>query len=140
MRACIEALMQVTPITAGLARLYQETHPPKSQEDLLRWIDDVTTELNHVAELVPIISGSVTMGSNPISLSSHGVSSFADSGTGDYFVTFLETITTPYHVSIWADNATAIVTEKSSNGFRIKTHVHDASVDADFTFLVSRIS
>ena len=46
LRAIVEAVAQAHPITAGLTRLYQDTHPPKSVADREAWEDSITDAVN----------------------------------------------------------------------------------------------
>jgi hypothetical protein len=48
-RAVVEALAQSNPITGGLARIYQTTHPSKSQQDQKRWVEEITETTNSIS-------------------------------------------------------------------------------------------
>ncbi len=50
LRAVVEAVAQASPITAGLARLYQDTHPPKSVADREAWEDRITEAVNKCSD------------------------------------------------------------------------------------------
>lgn len=45
-RAIVEALAQATPITAGLARIYQFTHPSDMERQLAAWREEVSKTIN----------------------------------------------------------------------------------------------
>lgn len=45
-RAVAEAVAQITPLTAGLARLYQTTHPPAFEERRQDWEEEISTRSN----------------------------------------------------------------------------------------------
>lgn len=55
-RAVVEAIAQITPITAGLARLYQFTHPSALEEEVQAWQREVSDALNdHEAAIGKLI-------------------------------------------------------------------------------------
>jgi hypothetical protein len=47
-RAIVEALAQATPLTAGLARLYQTTHPSQFELEVEEFFEIVAEELNNL--------------------------------------------------------------------------------------------
>lgn len=49
-RAIAEALAQATPITAGLARLYQFTHPSEFDQQVQQWRGDISKAVNAIFE------------------------------------------------------------------------------------------
>ncbi len=53
-RAIAEVLAQGMPVTAGLARLYQFTHPSAFEQELQQWRRDVTQAVNTISEQLRI--------------------------------------------------------------------------------------
>jgi hypothetical protein len=45
-RAVAEAIAQTNPLTGGLARIYQTTHPSKSEQDRQAWREAISTRTN----------------------------------------------------------------------------------------------
>ncbi len=49
-RAIAEALAQLTPITAGLARLYQFTYPSEFEQQVQQWRKDISQAVNEISQ------------------------------------------------------------------------------------------
>src|SRR5215210_2425666 len=45
-RAVFEAVAQIDPVTAGLTRLYQTTHPSKAEQDRQCWQEAISERTN----------------------------------------------------------------------------------------------
>ena len=53
-RAIAEALAQATPVTAGLARLYQYTHPSEFEQEVQQWRRDISDAVNGIHLVNPV--------------------------------------------------------------------------------------
>jgi hypothetical protein len=54
-RAIVEAIMQAVPVTAGLSRLYQFTHPSQFEREVANWQVEISARVNeHIAVLAEL--------------------------------------------------------------------------------------
>ena len=139
-RAMSEALAQTIPLTAGLARLYQTTHPSESEIERQRWESDVTDELNKRSSEKVITFGRIDFdGSKYSSDHTQNVSSFIDEGVGILHVNFAVHIEEPYIVEIQADHGDVAELQKNAYGFRLQIRNENEPFDAGFVFLIKAL-
>lgn len=134
LRAVIEGVAGLTPISSFLARLYQTTHPSGAEQDRERWQGEVTEQVNgldaqqgliegKVADLArrPTVIAEVETDANGNPRSGFGITSITDFGTGVRGIHLAEDASDPHRVIIEPNGALTDVVAKRSSGFCVLT-------------------
>lgn len=155
-RAIVEMLAQGFPITAGLARFYQETHPSKTQEDFQRWCLELTQghnalRTNHDAlhedrdatrQAVNAIHSQFVWAWGAFLAEGtfgegQGVSSVADTGIGRRTITFVcDTLSPHYALVVTPDHGDVCILAKTPGGFSLAFEENGEPIEPEFSFVV----
>jgi|GEM_PF-3121278 len=131
-------------VGGGLVSAMRINKPLSSEEELLRWIEEVTVDLNRAAEEIGELdkrdwaSGVVVIEGGILKVSkSHNISSITDEGVGKYFISFASQPRNTYQVNVQIVGDGISSVENSLDGFRVRLKSPDQDmIDAGFYFQV----